>query len=189
MSLSSAPHSIPDGHNMLPTWKAADLLKRDKLEIFPQDRCSWATAILPSPHQATLCDDHRPNMSWTEMFLHSVQTKTQSSQSRLRGSQVRALVRPPSSLNFTVVFLECPRKDKYKFRWVTLGSQSDRAWPVALYACARWRRSVRQSAALHPDRSWKLLTETEYWEHLAPTSLPTDIEGCFTPGQHDLAAA
>jgi hypothetical protein len=36
-----------DGHNMLPTWKAADLLKRDKLEIFPQDRCS---AVLLSPH-------------------------------------------------------------------------------------------------------------------------------------------
>jgi hypothetical protein len=25
----------------------------------------------------------------------------------------------------------------------------------------------RQSAAHHPDRSWKLLAEAEYWEHLA----------------------
>lgn len=47
----------------------------------------------------------------------------------------------------------------------------------------------RQSAALHPDRSWTLLAEAEYWEHLAAAPLPTDIEGCFTPGQHDLAAA
>lgn len=25
----------------------------------------------------------------------------------------------------------------------------------------------RQTAARHPDRSWKLLAEAEYWEHLA----------------------
>ncbi|MGY4501975.1 hypothetical protein ACVWYH_005932 [Bradyrhizobium sp. GM24.11] len=25
----------------------------------------------------------------------------------------------------------------------------------------------RQSAAYHPDRSWNLLAEAEYWEHLA----------------------
>lgn len=25
----------------------------------------------------------------------------------------------------------------------------------------------RQTAAHHPDRSWKLLAEAEYWEHLA----------------------
>lgn len=25
----------------------------------------------------------------------------------------------------------------------------------------------RQSAAYHPDRSWKLLAEAEYWEHMA----------------------
>lgn len=25
----------------------------------------------------------------------------------------------------------------------------------------------RQSAAHHPDRSWRLLAEAEYWEHLA----------------------
>ncbi|TWB56861.1 hypothetical protein [Bradyrhizobium sacchari] len=25
----------------------------------------------------------------------------------------------------------------------------------------------RQTAAQHPDRSWKLLAEAEYWEHLA----------------------
>ena len=48
----------------------------------------------------------------------------------------------------------------------------------------------RQSAALHPDRSWKLLAEAEYWEHLAAPPLPTDIAaGCFTASEHDLAAA
>jgi hypothetical protein len=47
----------------------------------------------------------------------------------------------------------------------------------------------RQSAALHPDRSWKLLAEAEYWEHLAATALPAHIEDCFTLSQDDLAAA
>jgi hypothetical protein len=47
----------------------------------------------------------------------------------------------------------------------------------------------RQSATLHPDRSWKLLAEAEYWEHLAATALSTHLEDCFTTGPHDLAAA
>ncbi|WP_439400441.1 hypothetical protein ACRQ5Q_43780 (plasmid) [Bradyrhizobium sp. PMVTL-01] len=29
----------------------------------------------------------------------------------------------------------------------------------------------RQSAAYHPDRSWKLLAEAEYWEHMASAAL------------------
>ncbi|MGX1171229.1 hypothetical protein AB7M16_007495 [Bradyrhizobium sp. USDA 372] len=29
----------------------------------------------------------------------------------------------------------------------------------------------RQSAARYPERSWKLLAEAEYWEHLAATAL------------------
>lgn len=29
----------------------------------------------------------------------------------------------------------------------------------------------RQTAAHHPDRSWKLLAEAEYWEHLANDAL------------------
>ncbi len=29
----------------------------------------------------------------------------------------------------------------------------------------------RQAAAYHPDRSWKLLAEAEYWEHLASAAL------------------
>ena len=33
----------------------------------------------------------------------------------------------------------------------------------------------RQSAAYNPDRSWKLLAEAEYWEHLASAAL---IEHC-----------
>ncbi|MET4297033.1 hypothetical protein ABIB06_007825 [Bradyrhizobium sp. LB8.2] len=47
----------------------------------------------------------------------------------------------------------------------------------------------RQSAALYPDRSWKLLAEAEYWEHLAATALSPNIEDCFTLVQADLAAA
>ena len=47
----------------------------------------------------------------------------------------------------------------------------------------------RQSATLHPDRSWKLLAEAEYWEHLAATALSTHLEDCFTTGPRDLAAA
>ncbi|MCK1541747.1 hypothetical protein IVA87_20030 [Bradyrhizobium sp. 147] len=29
----------------------------------------------------------------------------------------------------------------------------------------------RQTAALYPERSWKLLAEAEYWEHLATAAL------------------
>jgi len=47
----------------------------------------------------------------------------------------------------------------------------------------------RQSVALHPDRSWKLLAEAEYWEHLAASAPPAHIEDCFTLSQDDLAAA
>lgn len=36
----------------------------------------------------------------------------------------------------------------------------------------------RQTAAHHPDRSWKLLAEAEYWEHLAHDALPDDLEQC-----------
>jgi len=47
----------------------------------------------------------------------------------------------------------------------------------------------RQSAAIHPDRSWRLLAEAEYWEHLAATTLTRDVEDCFTPNRDDLAVA
>jgi hypothetical protein len=36
----------------------------------------------------------------------------------------------------------------------------------------------RQTAAHHPDRSWRLLAEAEYWEHLANEPLPHRIERC-----------
>lgn len=36
----------------------------------------------------------------------------------------------------------------------------------------------RQTAAHHPDRSWKLLAEAEYWEHLANDALPEYHEQC-----------
>ena len=38
----------------------------------------------------------------------------------------------------------------------------------------------RQTAAHHPDRSWKLLAEAEYWEHLADGVLPARPEQCET---------
>ena len=36
----------------------------------------------------------------------------------------------------------------------------------------------RKSAAYHPDRSWKLLAEAEYWEHMASAALPEHFEEC-----------
>jgi len=36
----------------------------------------------------------------------------------------------------------------------------------------------RQSAAYNPDRSWKLLAEAEYWEHLANVALLEHFEDC-----------
>ncbi|MHC2620669.1 hypothetical protein ACVIW2_002701 [Bradyrhizobium huanghuaihaiense] len=36
----------------------------------------------------------------------------------------------------------------------------------------------RQTAAHHPDRSWKLLAEAEYWEHLANDTPLDDFELC-----------
>ena len=45
---------------------------------------------------------------------------------------------------------------------------------VGMEAARRFRAMAslcRQTAALHPERSWKLLAEAEYWEHLATTAL------------------
>jgi hypothetical protein len=36
----------------------------------------------------------------------------------------------------------------------------------------------RQTAAYHPDRSWKLLAEAEFWEHLANDTLREHFEQC-----------
>ncbi len=36
----------------------------------------------------------------------------------------------------------------------------------------------RQTAAHHPDRSWKLLAEAEYWEHLANDALLDHFARC-----------
>lgn len=36
----------------------------------------------------------------------------------------------------------------------------------------------RQTAAYHPDRSWKLLAEAEYWDHLANDALIEHFEEC-----------
>jgi hypothetical protein len=36
----------------------------------------------------------------------------------------------------------------------------------------------RQSAAYRPDRSWKLLAEAEYWEHLANAALLEHFQDC-----------
>ncbi|MBB4366777.1 hypothetical protein GGD65_007851 [Bradyrhizobium sp. CIR18] len=57
----------------------------------------------------------------------------------------------------------------------------------------------RQTAAHHPDRSWKLLAEAEYWEHLANDavrdhpctssfSFPTMRDDALTPSAQDMAA-
>jgi hypothetical protein len=36
----------------------------------------------------------------------------------------------------------------------------------------------RQSAACHPDRSWRLLAEAEYWEHMASAALLEHFTEC-----------
>lgn len=36
----------------------------------------------------------------------------------------------------------------------------------------------RQSAAYHPDNSWKLLAEAEYWEHLASATVVEHFQDC-----------
>lgn len=36
----------------------------------------------------------------------------------------------------------------------------------------------RQTAARHPDRSWKLLAEAEYWEHLANDAALDHFDHC-----------
>jgi hypothetical protein len=36
----------------------------------------------------------------------------------------------------------------------------------------------RQIAAYHPDRSWKLLAEAEYWEHMASAALLEQFKEC-----------
>lgn len=39
----------------------------------------------------------------------------------------------------------------------------------------------RQTAAHHPDRSWKLLAEAEFWEHLADDERHDYFEQCPGP--------
>lgn len=49
-----------------------------------------------------------------------------------------------------------------------------KTWEVRMEAARRFRAMAslcRQTAALHPERSWKLLAEAEYWEHLATAAL------------------
>ncbi|OAF13092.1 hypothetical protein AYJ54_44730 [Bradyrhizobium centrolobii] len=36
----------------------------------------------------------------------------------------------------------------------------------------------RQTAAYHPDRSWRLLAEAEHWEHLANEALLEHFKEC-----------
>ena len=38
----------------------------------------------------------------------------------------------------------------------------------------------RQTAARHPDRSWKLLAEAEFWEHMANDAEPDHFDQCST---------
>lgn len=47
-------------------------------------------------------------------------------------------------------------------------------WEVEMEAARRFRAMAllcRQTAALQPGRSWQLLAEAEYWEHLAAAAL------------------
>lgn len=42
----------------------------------------------------------------------------------------------------------------------------------------------RQTAAYHPDRSWRLLSEAEYWEHLADGVLLELFAECTAGANH-----
>ncbi|WP_146006584.1 hypothetical protein [Bradyrhizobium forestalis] len=47
-------------------------------------------------------------------------------------------------------------------------------WEVKMEAARRFRAMAllcRQTAARQPERSWRLLAEAEYWEHLAAAAL------------------
>ncbi|UVO33591.1 hypothetical protein [Bradyrhizobium arachidis] len=37
----------------------------------------------------------------------------------------------------------------------------------------------RQNAAYHPDRSWELLAEAEYWEHMESAALLEHFKECM----------
>jgi hypothetical protein len=45
----------------------------------------------------------------------------------------------------------------------------------------------RQQAAYNPAQSWKLLSEAEYWEHLADAEMSFHFEECNTTPSSDLA--
>ncbi|MET4424238.1 hypothetical protein [Bradyrhizobium sp. RT3a] len=54
--------------------------------------------------------------------------------------------------------------DKVKISW---GKQNGRIEMETVCRLRAMALLCRQAAALNPDRSWKLLAEAEYWEHLA----------------------
>ncbi|WP_426435596.1 hypothetical protein [Bradyrhizobium genosp. P] len=45
----------------------------------------------------------------------------------------------------------------------------------------------RQSAAYNSDRSWKLLAEAEYWDHLAAAALSEHFKECTATSANNLA--
>jgi hypothetical protein len=45
----------------------------------------------------------------------------------------------------------------------------------------------RQSAVLNPLNSWKLLGDTERWEHLAEVEIALHFKACNTTSSSDLA--
>ncbi|MCK1730955.1 hypothetical protein [Bradyrhizobium sp. 143] len=60
-------------------------------------------------------------------------------------------------------------------------------WNGNRTALARDGVQCRQSAAYHPDKSWKLLAEADYWEHLAAAALSEQLKD--SAAANDLAAA
>ena len=56
---------------------------------------------------------------------------------------------------------------------------SEQTGEVGMETVCRMRAMAslcRQSAAYHPDRSWKLLAEAEYWEHMASALLEPECK-------------
>jgi hypothetical protein len=57
---------------------------------------------------------------------------------------------------------------KVKISW---GQQHGRVEMESVRRLRAMALLCRQTAARNPDRSWKLLAEAEYWEHLAAAAL------------------
>lgn len=67
---------------------------------------------------------------------------------------------------------------KRKIRWKKRGKNHGRIRVETVQRLRAMALLCRQSAAHHPDRSWKLLAEAEFWEHMASAALLEHFKEC-----------